>query len=149
MANILHFPVVVREDGGVADPDAGKLPGPSAYVLYKRLVHATTVSVCAWGSLTVLSSSKILQPSWFTDVLVGAAMVAAVPMMVIRAWAGIKDRAETREGYTSLPRRRKDLPQRDPYLGEVIREAGADYLPKDEFFAVRDRAKALAERLRL
>lgn len=123
------------------------LAGPSAYVLYKYLVRVTTLFACVSGTIYIVIFTGIIQPSWFANLLFGIFLLAGVPVVFFLMWAGLKDGAEAREGYTSLPRRRKDLQQRDPYLGEVIREASAEYLPREVFSEICDRAKVLSERM--
>ena len=132
--------------GGVPDKEQERLAGPSAYVLYKHLLRVTTLFACASGIIYIAIFTGIVQPSWFANLLFGVFLLAGLSVAFFLMWAGLKDWAETREGYTSLPYRRKDLQQRDPYLGEVIREASAEYLHRQVFFDICDRAKALSER---
>jgi hypothetical protein len=40
---------------------------------------------------------------------------------VLIAWVPIKAQVEQKAGYTTLPNELKDLEQRDPYLGRIIR----------------------------
>ncbi len=124
------------------------LAGPSAYVLYKHLLRVTTLFACVSGIIYIVIFTGIIQPSWFANLLFGIFLLAGLSVAFFLMWAGLKDWAETREGYTSLPYRRKDLQQRDPYLGEVIREASAEYLPRQVFSDICDRAKALSERMK-
>ncbi|MBT1004022.1 hypothetical protein KIH31_15655 [Paenarthrobacter sp. DKR-5] len=72
-------------------------------------------------------------------------LVAIVPICVLIQWSATKDRKEQKAGYTTMQNWRKDLEQRDPYMGRVIRKAGAEYLERSEFLAIVQAAKLEAK----
>ena len=98
------------------------------------------------GMTFILSVSGVPQ-SWFTNSLVAAMGLAGIPVIVLINWSTVKARAERKAVYTTLWNNLKELEQRDPYLGRVIRNPGQAYMQRAEFLAVIQAAKKEAERL--
>ena len=126
----------------VSDTVSRFLSGPSAYVLLWRQVQTCLVT-CSLLRFALFLMAIHVPGSWFTNVLLVLIGVSGIPYLVFLQWAPSKERKERRAGYTTLPRAHRELEQRDPYLGVVIRLAGAEYLASEDFRAIRDRAKAL------
>ncbi|MBT8162599.1 MULTISPECIES: hypothetical protein [Arthrobacter] len=59
-------------------------------------------------------------------------------------WCPIKEEAEKSAGYTTLRLAHKELEQRDPYLGRVIRQPGKDYLDRAQLQAIVEAARNAA-----
>ena len=90
--------------------------------------------------LFVLNSARVAQ-SWFVDVL-GIHMLVSIALVVVLInWCASKERAERRAGYTTLRRGDKMLFQKDPYMGRIIRLAGADLIDRQRFSEILDNAK--------
>ncbi len=119
------------------------LKGPSAYVLLGAAVRMAFVTGGWYLFLLLLMWLKV-PGSWFTTTLVLMGFLPLSSHTVSYAWSSAKERAEKRAGYTTFPFRYKELEQRDPYLGAVIRAAGEDYLDGSEFSALVQRSRALA-----
>lgn len=94
----------------------------------------------------ILSVSGVPQ-SWFTNSLVAAMGPAGIPVIVLINWSTVKARAGQRAGYTTLRNQLREMEQRDPYLGRVIRRPGEEYLQRADFLAIIQAAKEEADRL--
>ncbi|MEI2277449.1 hypothetical protein OHC50_08240 [Paenarthrobacter ilicis] len=66
--------------------------------------------------------------------------------MVLINWAGFREDAEKKAGYTTIRLGNGKLMQRDPYMGHIIRLAGADYLDRQHFAAILEQTKAEAKK---
>ncbi|NUP73786.1 MAG: hypothetical protein HOQ07_03930 [Sinomonas sp.] len=95
-----------------------------------------------WGFLLLLMVFKVPGSS-FTDALVAIGLLTGVVYGTFAMWARLKERAEKRAAYTTLPRRYMELEQRDPYLGTRIRAAGDEYLEQSEFTAIVRHSRAM------
>lgn len=124
----------------------GLIKGPTAFALLRLRYRCTTVALIVTLTVLFLSVSGLPQ-SWLTNSLVAAMGVAAIPVCVLITWVPAKARAEQKAGYTTLRNELKDLEQRDPYLGRVIRNPGGEYLQRADFLAIIQVAKEEAERL--
>ncbi|MCT9868996.1 hypothetical protein [Paenarthrobacter aurescens] len=82
----------------------------------------------------------------FTDLLLGLLLVSGLALMVLINWAGFREDAEKKAGYTTIRLGNRKLMQRDPYMGRMIRLAGADYLDRQHFAEILERTKAEAEK---
>ena len=116
------------------------IKGPTAFALLSLRYRCTTAGLVVTLTALVLSVSGVPQ-SWLTNSLVAAMGVAAIPVCVLITWVPAKARAEQKAGYTTLRNELKDLEQRDPYLGRVIRNPGGEYLERAEFLAIIQAAK--------
>jgi hypothetical protein len=124
----------------------GLIKGPTAFALLRLRYRCTTAALAVLGIMFILNVSGVPQ-SWLTNSLVAAMGVAAIPVCVLITWVPAKARAEQEAGYTTLRNELKDLEQRDPYLGRIIRNPGGEYLQRADFLVVIQAAKEEAERL--
>lgn len=117
------------------------LDGLSAYALY---IVLRRVSLCAGIPPLVLVPiiNSPPHPQWAMTLagllvcLTGASVIYFVQVSTM------KENREVEAGYTTLPRAHMDVEQRDPYLGRVIRTAGAQYLAGDDFKVIASRTKS-------
>ncbi len=87
-----------------------------------------------WGAHGGLLTEQCAFPqSWFIDVLGILMLVSITPVVVLMSWCASRDRAERRAGCTTLSLGDRKMAQRDPYMGRIIRLAGADYLDRRHF----------------
>ncbi|RKR30217.1 hypothetical protein [Arthrobacter oryzae] len=124
----------------------GLIKGRTAFALLRLRYWCTTVALrvqCTTPALNVLG----IPQSWFTNSIVAAMGLVVIPVIVLINWVAVKVRAEQKAGYTTLRNKLKELEQRDPYLGRVIRKPGEEYLQRADFFAISQAAKEEAERL--
>ena len=121
-------------------PQTPLLAGPTAYVLWWVRIRATTVVLMCLLGLTI-SVSRVLPQSWFTDTVMLSIFVAGLVVVVLILWCPIKEQAEKSAGYTTLRLAHKELEQRDPYLGRVIRQPGEGYLDHAQFQAIVEAAR--------
>ena len=128
----------MNETGG------GLIKGPTAFALLRLRYKCTTVALAVALTMAALSASGVPQ-SWFTISLVAAMGLTGIPVVVLILWAPIKAQAEKQAGYTTLRNELKDLEQRDPYLGRVIRNPGQEYLQRADFLAIIQAAKEETE----
>lgn len=124
----------------------GLIKGPTAFALLRLRYRCTTVALVVLGMTFILSASGVPQ-SWFTNSLVAAMGLAGIPVIVLINWSAVKARAERRAGYTTLRNELKELEQRDPYLGRVIRKPCQEYLQRADFLAIIQATKEEGERL--
>lgn len=96
-------------------------------------------------SIAYLSAAGVPQ-SLFTDLLIGLLLVSGFVLVVLINWAGFREDAEKRAGYTTIRLGNKKIMQRDPYMGRIIRLAHADYLERRHFAEILERTKAEAEK---
>ncbi|MEI2276854.1 hypothetical protein OHC50_05150 [Paenarthrobacter ilicis] len=82
--------------------------------------------------------------SLFTDLLLGLLLVSGLVLIVLINWAGAREDAEKKAGYTTTRLGNRKLMQRDPYMGHIIRLAGADYLDRQQFAEILEKTKAEA-----
>lgn len=78
--------------------------------------------------------------------MLGLLLVSALFLMVIINWASARESAEKKAGYTTVRLGNRNLMQRDPYMGRIIRLAGADYLDRQHFAEILEKTKAEAEK---
>lgn len=124
----------------------GLIKGPTAFALLRLRYRCTTMALAVLGIMFVLNVSGFPQ-SWLTNSVVFAMGVAMIPVIALISWVPAKARAEQRAGYTTLRNELKELEQRDPYLGRVIRNPGGEYLQRADFLEIIQAAKEDAERL--
>lgn len=124
----------------------GLIKGRTAFELLRLRYRCTTVALVVLGMTFILSVSGVPQ-SWFTNSLVCAMGLTGIPVIVLINWSAVKARAEQDAGYTTLRNGLKELEQRDPYLGRVIRKPGGEYLQRADFLAIIQDAKEEAEKL--
>ena len=106
--------------------------------------RATAVLVSTALVIIYLNNARTPQ-SLFTDLLLGLLAVSGLALMVLINWAGFRERAEKKAGYTTIRLGNRKLLQRDPYMGRMIRLAGADYLDRQHFTEILERTRAEAE----
>lgn len=128
------------------DPDRHLIAGPTAFAVMRWRFRSATVTGGGSLAVAVLNASGMPQ-SWLTNTSVAAVFLSAVVLVVLMGRSDSRERAESKAGYTTLLRGDRELEQRDPYLGRVIRRPGDEYLPREEFLAILQTAKEEAERL--
>ncbi|WP_223944774.1 hypothetical protein [Arthrobacter sp. StoSoilB20] len=121
-------------------PDSGLIDGPTAFVLWRWRYRFTTITLALCLFLLVLSRSGVPQ-SWFITTLLVLMMVTGFLLVILIGWCSVRELAEKESGYTTLRTRRNELNQRDPYLGQVIRPAGAPSLTRQQFLKIIETAK--------
>ena len=121
------------------------LKGPTAYELGALEVKFLIAMLATLGCMAIAFFIANVSISWLNAVFLVALVCSSLPGAVFIMWSEVKEQAEKRAGYTTLPSGYKQLEQRDPYLGVVIREPGGDFLDADTFREIRDRAKAAAQ----
>jgi len=101
------------------------VPGVSAYRL-SRLMRVVVVA-CAMIVGVLVFFVRSTFDGEKNELLLLATLwgVAMVPIIVFGVWLGIRERAETAAGYTTMTRGHSNLNQVDPLTGVVIREAGS------------------------
>lgn len=124
--------------------DADFLSGPSAYVLYAKASRWIWAFVGMALVLMVLAAARV--PQSVFNVVLALLLPSLVPWVVFVLWGSARTQSECIAGYTTLPRKFKELEQRDPYLGERIRDAGAEFITDEEFLRICSSSKALAAR---
>ncbi|GAB3571460.1 hypothetical protein GCM10027405_37570 [Arthrobacter alkaliphilus] len=125
--------------------DGKLINGPTAYSLLRLRFRLTTVALILLAILLILSRSGMPQ-SWFTNLMVLVALGSVIPVTVLVGRVPARERAEKEAGYTTLQQGAKNLEQRDPYLGRVIRKPGDDYLDKTQFHDIIRPAKDEVEK---
>lgn len=111
------------------------VPGKSAAQLQPRArLIARTIAV----SLSVGIGLMVIDFGQRTPILfVGVGVVVITGIVGVVLWvplqivANLKEVAEVRHGYTTLPYEHQDVEERDPQTGRVIRAAGEPYLSSD------------------
>ncbi|MFI2565402.1 hypothetical protein [Paenarthrobacter sp. NPDC018779] len=131
--------VRIRSDGGLID-------GATAYQITKWRYRATTFMAVVGLTCLALMKAGIPQ-SWFTNSLVGLFASSSLLLIVVVNWAESRVRAEKKASYTTLRLGDKQLMQRDPYMGRVIRLAGGEYVDRRRFAEILAATKADALRL--
>lgn len=126
-------------------PTRNLIPGPTAHALLQWRYKATTLVLIIVGATWLLSVSGVPQ-SWFTNMMLGCMLLSVLPLCVLIIRVPSRVRAEKRAGYTTLQYGDKELEQRDPYLGRIIRHPGQDFLQREEFMTAIQAAKAEAEK---
>ena len=124
--------------------DTEFLSGPSAYVLYAKASRWIWAFVGMALLLMALAAAKVPQAPF--NMFLALLLPSLVPWAIFIMWGSVRTQSECTAGYTTLPRKFKELEQRDPYLGERIRDAGSDFIAKEEFLDICARSKALATR---
>lgn len=124
--------------------DRNLIEGWTAFALLRLRFRLTHVAVLLMTVLLILSLSGIPQ-SWFTSLMVFVAMGSGIAVTTLVGRVPARERAEKKAGYTTLQYGDKDLEQRDPYFGRVIRKPGDEYLQRKDFLAIVQAAKAAAE----
>lgn len=123
----------------------GLITGRTAFQVTRWRHRATAVlAVVALVGLS-LNNAGIPQ-SFFTNLLLGLLAVSGLVLIVLINWAGFREDAEKKAGYTTIRLGNKKLMQRDPYMGRIIRLAGADFLDRQHFTEILERTKAEAEK---
>lgn len=125
----------------------GLIKGRTAFGLLRLRYRCTAVALSVQCTTLALNVLGVLQ-SWFTNSLVAAMGLVLIPVIVLIHGVAVKARAEQKAGYTTLRNKLKELEQRDPYLGRVIRAPGQEYLRRADFLAIIQAAKEEVERLR-
>ncbi|WP_419200174.1 hypothetical protein [Paenarthrobacter nitroguajacolicus] len=92
--------------------------------------------------MTLIMNNSGMPQSWFTNTMVACMAASVIPVIVLINWCAVRERAEKRAGYTTLRTSRNELMQRDPYLGRVIRLAGATPLERQRFLQIIADTKA-------
>ncbi|MFJ4285447.1 hypothetical protein ACIPY0_07350 [Paenarthrobacter nicotinovorans] len=121
----------------------GLISGRTAFQV-TRWRHRTTVVLASSGLACVLLQTAGVPQSLFTDLLLGLLLISGLVLIVLINWAGSREDAEKKAGYTTTRLGNRKLMQRDPYMGRVIRLAGADYLDRQHFAEILERTKAEA-----
>ncbi|MEV4953221.1 hypothetical protein [Paenarthrobacter nitroguajacolicus] len=67
--------------------------------------------------------------------------VSGLVLAFLIGWVGVRERAERKAGYTTLRFGDKKLMQRDPYMGRIIRLAGAGFLDRQHFAEILEKTK--------
>ncbi|SEB67253.1 hypothetical protein [Arthrobacter woluwensis] len=124
--------------------DVGFLSGPSAYVLYAKASRWIWAFVGTALVLMVLAAARV--PQSLFNVFLALLFPSLVPWVAFVLWGSARTQSECTAGYTTLPRKFKELEQRDPYLGERIRDAGEEFIADEEFLSICSSSKALATR---
>lgn len=94
----------------------------------------------------ILNVSGVPQ-SLLTNSIVAVMGLAVIPVIVLILWVPIKVEAEREAGYTTLRNEMKELEQRDPYVGRVIRNPGVESLQRADFLGIIQAAKEESEKL--
>ena len=119
---------------------AGRRP-TAAYFWARRALRLSVFGGIVGLLLAGLSFAKA--PAFFPQVVGLPLMAAAVVAFLIAMLATIVRRtAEEQEGYTTSNGDARNLQQRNPYDGSVIRNAGEPYLPTAEFDAILAASRA-------
>ncbi|MFK0042239.1 hypothetical protein ACIQTW_20585 [Paenarthrobacter sp. NPDC090517] len=84
--------------------------------------------------------------SFFTNLMVILLFVSGLVLAFLVAWAGRRESAERKAGYTTLRFGDKKLMQRDPHMGRIIRLAGADFLDRQHFAEILEKTKTEANK---
>jgi hypothetical protein len=74
--------------------------------------------------------------------VLGLLLLSALLLIVLINWAGFREDAERKAGYTTIRLGNRKLMQRDPYMGRIIRLAGADYLDRQHFAEILERTQS-------
>ena len=111
-----------------------------------RWRYRVTGFIAADGLLCLYLNNSGVPQSFFTNLVLGLLLVSALFLMVIVNWASARESAEKKAGYTTVRLGDRKLMQRDPYMGRIIRLAGADYLDRQHFAEILDKTKAEAEK---
>ncbi|WP_284987669.1 hypothetical protein [Arthrobacter sp. fls2-241-R2A-172] len=122
----------------------GLITGKTAFEIARWRHRVLAVLVVVSLSIAYLSNAGIPQ-SLFTNLLLGLLAVSGLILVVFINWAGLREDAEKKAGYTTLRFGNRQLMQRDPYMGRIIRLAGADYLDRQYFNEILDKTKAESE----
>lgn len=120
------------------------LPGSTAHRVLQIRYKITTVLVTLGGFLLVLLALGVPR-SWLTDLMIYLMAVSGMALAVLIGLVASKERAERKAGYTTLRFENKQLEQRDPYLGTVIRRPGEEYLSRAEFLAIIHKTRESAK----
>lgn len=116
------------------------LKGPTANALLRLRYKFTAVTLVI--CLVIMFGAATHTPrSWLTDSVVFLLAIPAAIVCWLIVWVPARERAERKAGYTTLLYGDRKLEQRDPYLGEVIRQPGGAYLTPQEFHTIVDAAK--------
>lgn len=121
------------------------ITGKTAFQVARWRHRVTAVGVSTGLVGLFLNNSGIPQ-SLFTDLLLGLLVVSGLALIVLINWAGAREDAEKKAGYTTVRLGNRKLMQRDPYMGRIIRLAGADYLDRQHFAEILEKTKAEAEK---
>lgn len=110
-----------------------------------RWRHRATAVLVVVGLVGLYLNNIGIPQSLFTDLLIGLLAASGLVLIVLINWAGFREDAEKKAGYTTIRLGNKKLMQRDPYMGRIIRLAGADYLDRQDFAEILERTKAELE----
>lgn len=111
-----------------------------------RWRHRVTGFIALDGLLGLYLNNSGVPQSFFTDLVLGLLLVSALLLIVLINWAGFREDAERKAGYTTIRLGNRKLMQRDPYMGRIIRLAGADYLDRQHFAEILERTKVEAQK---
>lgn len=124
---------------------SGLISGRTAFQVTRWRHLATAVSVST-GLVGLFLQKAGIPQSLFTDLLLGLLVVSGLALIVLINWAGFREDAEKKAGYTTIRLGNRKLMQRDPCMGRIIRLADADYLDRRHFAEILERTKAEAEK---
>lgn len=126
---------------------SGLITGRTAFQV-TQWRHRTTAVGASTGLVGLFLQNAGIPQSLFTDLLLGLLLVSGLVLILLINWAGFREDAEKKAGYTTIRLGNKNLMQRDPYMGRIIRLAGADYLHRQQFAEILEKTKAEAEKQR-
>lgn|GEM_PF-3411179 len=129
----------------LASSDFQLIDGPTAFVLWRWRYRFTTLTLVVCLVLFVLNNIGVPQ-SWFVSTLLVLMITSGFSLVILINWCAAREFAEKRAGYTTTRTRRNEVMQRDPYLGKVIRSAGAPQLERRQFLEIIEAAKEAASR---
>jgi hypothetical protein len=121
----------------------GLVNGVTAFEIQRWCYRATAVAATICFATFCLNTTGVPQ-SWFTNLMVTSLLISGLVLAFLVGWVGLRERAERKAGYTTLRLGDKQLMQRDPYMGRIIRLAGADYLGRQDFAEILERTRAEA-----
>ncbi len=125
------------------NPERQLVPGVTAHQLQKWRNRCTTATLIVLAITFVCSVSGVPQ-SWFTTFLLFCFGVTGLPVIVLIGSVPKREKVERQAGYTTLRLGDKDLLQRDPYMGHIIRLAGSPYIDPQRFAEILKATKAKA-----
>lgn len=123
---------------------SGLITGITAFEV-TRWRHRVTGFIASDGLLCLYLNNSGVPQSFLTDLVLGLLLVSALLLAALINWAGFREGAEKKAGYTTIRLGDRKLMQRDPYMGRMIRLAGADYLDRQHFAEILERTKAEAK----
>lgn len=84
--------------------------------------------ISLFGGMLLNDSGYMASPSLMA--LMAAAIVCGCILVTVYPWSYAKEQKESRMGYTTYPRHRKNLAQVDPKTGRIVRSANEPFLDR-------------------